>query len=147
MMLWWNHCKWVCTSTKAAGRSTIATATTGATLVNRPRDLYQFWQEWTVGFNGRKPARKDFTTAKRNNRKNNIKQKFYRCLKVWKVQARLIDGGMSIIAANNQISQVTGARTVTKVIDTLVQFNRVYGADGGDKIYKGLSVNYCQLRC
>jgi hypothetical protein len=38
---------------------------------------------------------------------------------------------MSIIAANNQISQVTGARTVTKVIDTLIQFNRVYEADGG----------------
>jgi hypothetical protein len=40
----------------------------------------------------------------------------------------LIDGGMSIIAANNRISQVTGARTVTKVIDTLIQFNRVYAS-------------------
>jgi hypothetical protein len=47
-----------------------------ATLVNQPRDLYQLWQEWMEGINCRKPA-KDFTTAERNNRKNNIKQKFY----------------------------------------------------------------------
>lgn len=101
-----------------------------ATLHPRVRDLYQLWEEWTQGIGGRKPA-KNFTNAERNNTSGGIKQKFYRRLNVWKTQARLIDGGMALIAANDQILSVTGAKTVTGVINKLIAFKGLYKDDGG----------------
>jgi hypothetical protein len=101
-----------------------------ATLTSRPRDLMQLWEEWTVGIGDRKAA-KDFTTAERNNKVGGTKQRFYRRLLVWKTQARLIDGGMSLIAANNRITSITGASTVTGVITKLIAFKKMYAADGG----------------
>jgi hypothetical protein len=101
-----------------------------ARLINRPRDLYVLWREWIEGVNGNKPA-KDFTTAERNNSRDGMKQKFYRRLHVWKIQCRLIDGGMSIIAANNRICSITGERSVTKIIDKLISFRNVYKEHGG----------------
>ena len=99
-----------------------------ATLHPRPRDLMQLWEEWTSGVDGRKAA-KDFTTSERNSKPN--KQKYYRRLLVWKTQARLIDGGMSLLAANNRITTITGASTVTGVINTLIAFKKTYLAQGG----------------
>jgi hypothetical protein len=101
-----------------------------ATLHPRPRDLYQLWQEWTTGIDGRKAA-KDFTSSERNNKTSGIKQKFYRRLLVWKTQARLIDGGMSLIAANTRIVSITGASTITGIIGKLIRFKTVYKDDGG----------------
>ena len=60
-----------------------------------------------------------------------IKQKFYRRLLIWQTQARLIDGGMSLIAANERILTVTGERTITKMINRLIAFKKVYKEDGG----------------
>ena len=57
-----------------------------ATLSPCPKDLYQLWQEWTVGIDGRKAA-KDFTQAERNQKLHGIKQKFYRRLLIWQTQA------------------------------------------------------------
>ena len=57
--------------------------------------------------------------------------KFYRRLLVWKTQARLVDGGMSLLAANQRIHTITGGKTVTAVIDKLIAFKRAYAADGG----------------
>jgi hypothetical protein len=102
-----------------------------ATLTSRPRDLMQLWEEWTVGIGGDRKAAKDFTTAERNNKVGGTKQRFYRRLLVWKTQARLIDGGMSLIAANNRITSITGASTVTGVITKLIAFKKMYAADGG----------------
>jgi hypothetical protein len=70
-----------------------------ANLHPRPKDLIQLWAEWTTGIDGRKPA-KEFTTAERNNRVGGIKQKFYRRLLIWQTQARLVDGGMSLIESS-----------------------------------------------
>ena len=50
---------------------------------------------------------------------------------VWQTQARLVVGGMSILAANNRIMSVTGARTITQVIQKLIDFKKEYKADGG----------------
>lgn len=101
-----------------------------ATLVDKPKDLYVLWQEYTVGVGGRKPA-KDFSNAEKNNRALGIKQKYYRRLHVWQVQARLIDGGLSVVAANTKILQATGARSLTKIIDMLIKFKEVYKNNGG----------------
>jgi hypothetical protein len=60
-----------------------------------------------------------------------MKQKFYWRLHVWKIQCHLIDGGMSIIAANNRICSITGERSVTKIIDKLISFRNVYKEHGG----------------
>ena len=86
----------------------------------------QLWMEWNVGLDGRKPA-KEFTTRERNQKLNGIKQKYYRRRCVWIVQARLLNGGMTLIEANTKIHQVTGGKTVTQVIDRMIQFQRVYG--------------------
>jgi hypothetical protein len=101
-----------------------------ATLHPRPRDLFQLWEEWTTGIDGRKAA-KDFTSSERNSRVGGIKQKFYRRLLVWKTQARLVDGGMSLIAANNRITTITGSTTLTGVINRLIAFKRTYRDTGG----------------
>jgi len=101
-----------------------------ATLHPRPRDLLQLWEEWTTGIDGRKAA-KDFTSRERSNRVGGLKQKYYRRLLVWKTQARLIDGGMSLIAANNRITTITGATTITGVINRLIAFKKTYQAEGG----------------
>jgi hypothetical protein len=101
-----------------------------ATLHPRPWDLYELWKEWTQGLEGRKAA-KDFTIAERNNRNDGLKQKFYRRLFVWKTQARLIDGGMSLIAANTRIVEVTGASTITAIINKLIAFKALYRDRGG----------------
>jgi hypothetical protein len=101
-----------------------------ATLHPRPRDMVQLWTEWTFGIDGRKAA-KDFTKRERNNKVSGTKQKFYRRLIVWQTQARLVDGGMSIVAANNRIMTITGASTLTGVISKLIQFKKVYRDTGG----------------
>jgi hypothetical protein len=101
-----------------------------ATLTSRPRDLMQLWEEWTVGIGDRKAAR-DFTISERNNKVGGTKHRYYRRLLVWKTQARLIDGGMSLLAANNRITTITGASTVTGVITKLIAFKKTYAADGG----------------
>jgi hypothetical protein len=54
------------------------------------------------------------------------RQKFYLRLIVWQTQARLVDGGMSIVAANNTIMTITGASTLTGVINKLIEFKKVY---------------------
>jgi hypothetical protein len=100
-----------------------------ATLNPRPRDLFELWQEWTEGIGDRKPA-KHFTTAERNRKALGLKQKFYRRLLVWKTQARLIDGGMSVAEANHRIHTITGATTVTGVINKLIEFKRIYQPTG-----------------
>jgi hypothetical protein len=96
-----------------------------ATLSDRPKDLYELWQEWIDGIGDRKAA-KNFTSKERNNTTGGLKQKFYRRLLVWKTQARLIDGGMSVAAANDRIHTITGAATVTGVINKLIEFKRIY---------------------
>jgi hypothetical protein len=101
-----------------------------ATLHPRPRDLMQLWQEWTEGIGDRKAA-KDFTTAERNNKQGGIKQKFYRRLLIWKTQARLVDGGMNIVAANKKIHDITGATTISGVIERLIDFRKVFARNGG----------------
>jgi hypothetical protein len=95
------------------------------TLNGRPRHLFELWQEWTEGINGQKPA-KNFTAVERNNKTGGLKQKFYRRLMVWKTQARLIDGGMSVAEANHRIHTITGATTVTGVTNKLIEFKRIY---------------------
>ena len=74
---------------------------------------------------------KDFTAAERNQKLNGSNQKYYSRLLIWKTQARLIDGGMSLIAANNRISTITGETSVTKIINKLIQFKRVDKDRGG----------------
>jgi hypothetical protein len=66
------------------------------------------WQEYTIGIGERK-AVKAFTMAKRNNRIGGIKQKYWCRSHVWHTQAKLVNGGMSIVAANALILRVTGA--------------------------------------
>lgn len=99
-----------------------------ATLAPRIRDLTQLWLEYTTGIDGRKAA-KDFSPAERG--AAGVKQKYYRRMNVWRIQARLMDGGMNVYAANALISQVTGGNTVTKVIDTIIKFKRTYASAGG----------------
>ena len=91
--------------------------------------MFVLWDEWMFGIDGRKAA-KSFTSAEKNNRKNGIKQKYHNRSLVWRVQARLIDGGHSIISANAKIATVTGAKTVTSTINKLREFNQSYGALG-----------------
>jgi hypothetical protein len=101
-----------------------------ATLCDRPRDLQQLWNEWMAGIGGRKPA-KSFTLKERSNPEHGIKQKYWRRLQVWKIQARLIDAGHSIYSANALILQTTGAKSVTQVINRILQFKKVYESEGG----------------
>jgi hypothetical protein len=101
-----------------------------ATLHPRPRDLLQLWEEWTTDIDGRKAA-KDYTSRERSNRVGGLKQKHYRRLLVWKTQAQLIDGGMSLIAANNKITTITRATNSTGVINRIIAFKKTYQAGGG----------------
>jgi hypothetical protein len=102
---------------------------TRASLHPKPRDLFMMWLEYTVGIGERKAA-KDFSMAERNNRIGGIKH--WRRSHVWHTQAKLVDGGMSIVAANALISRVrTGARTVTQAIDKILGFKRLYKESGG----------------
>jgi len=101
-----------------------------ATLHPRPRDLVQLWTEWTTGIDGRKAA-KDSTKTERNSRVNGVKQKFYRRLLLWQTQARLVDGGMSLCAANNRLLTITGATNPTGVINKLIEFKKLYRNEGG----------------
>jgi hypothetical protein len=102
-----------------------------ATLHPRPRDLVlQLWEEWTTCIDGRKAA-KDFTSRERSNRVGGLKRKYCRRLLVWKTQAPSINGGMSLIAANNRITTITGATTITGVINRLIAFKKTYQAEGG----------------
>jgi hypothetical protein len=103
---------------------------TRASLHPKPRDLFMMWLEYTTGIGERKAA-KDFTMAERNNRIGGIKQKYWRRSHVWHTQAKLVDGGMSIVAANALISRVTGAQTVTQAIDKIIGFKRLYKETGG----------------
>ena len=107
-----------------------------ATLVKRPKDLFVLWDKWMYGIDGRKPA-KSFTTAERNNTRDGLKQKYYRRAYIWQVQARLIDGGHSIISANAKISTITGAKNITGVINKLVDFNKIYGDRGHPELCNG----------
>jgi hypothetical protein len=43
----------------------------------------------------------------------------------------LCDGGMDIIGANTRIHEITGASTITGVINKLVEFRRIYKDSGG----------------
>ena len=101
-----------------------------ARLVGRPKDLIHLWFEFTEGINGNKPA-KAFTIRERSNSQFGLKQKYYRRMHVWRTMGTLIDGGHTVRAAANLIHQVTGQSTVTKVIDTLIQFKKTYKDDGG----------------
>ena len=99
-----------------------------AALSKKPRSLYQLWTEWQQGIDGNKPA-KDFTKAERNSKNN--KQKFYRRLNVWALQAKLLRQGHSILSANDHIHTVTGGKTVTAVIDKIISYKREYKDQGG----------------
>jgi hypothetical protein len=96
--------------------------------LSRPKDLTELWLEYTNGLHGRKAA-KEFTSAEKNAK--GTKQKYYRRLNIWRIQGRLMDGGMNVYAANALIAQVTGARTVTTTIDKIVAFKKVYENQGG----------------
>ena len=99
-----------------------------ACLLPRPKDLTELWMEYSHGIAGRKAARL-FTLSERNDRKN--KQKFYNRMNVWKTQARLIDGGMNVYAANQRIVEITGSKSITGIIRKLVEFKKTYKDNGG----------------
>jgi hypothetical protein len=89
------------------------------------------WLEYTIVIGERKAAQ-DFTMAERNNRiLGGIKQKYWRWSHVWHTQAKLVNGGMSIVAANALISRITSAQTVTQAIDKIIGFKRLYKESGG----------------
>mmetsp|Transcript_45116 Transcript_45116/g.109798 ORF Transcript_45116/g.109798 Transcript_45116/m.109798 type:complete len:425 (+) Transcript_45116:3251-4525(+) len=100
-----------------------------ATLHPCPRDLVMLWTEYNVGLDGRKPAR-DFTNSERT-QTNQMKQKYWRRQHVWRVQAILLTGGLSLLEANNKILQVTGGKNVTQIINALILHRKTYKSDGG----------------
>ena len=73
-----------------------------ATLYPRPRFLTQLWDEWMIGLEGRKPARK-FTAYERGQ----VKAKYCQRKPFWLLMERLIKGRRyTATAALNKIAQV-----------------------------------------
>ena len=91
-----------------------------ARLMDRPRCLHDLWEEYSVGYGDNKPA-KEFNTVERNNRLLNVKQKYYRRNKVWKLQLYLINHGLNIQAANHKIHTAFGTTRVTKIINLAIK--------------------------
>jgi hypothetical protein len=88
------------------------------------------WLEYTTGIGERKAA-KEFTMAECYNIIESIKQKYWDRPHVWHTQAKLVDGGMSIVAANALISSVTSAQTVTQAKDKNIGSKQLYNESGG----------------
>lgn len=102
-----------------------------AVLVERPRSLFELWEEYQTGIHGNKPA-KNFTSAERNNRANGIKQKYYRRNKVWQLQLYLIEkGGLSIHDACDKIMRHYNSIHITHIISGIIKDNKTYKAVGG----------------
>lgn len=95
-----------------------------ARLMERPKSLFELHEEYIHGHGQNKPA-KSFTTEERNSRVDGIKQKYYRRMKVWKLQTYLINGGYTIHAANAKIQAVYQTDKVTQIIDKIIRDSKV----------------------
>jgi hypothetical protein len=99
----------------AAGLQNLARAA-NASLSPCPRNLYDLWTEYTVGFGGRKPA-SQFSHCERGKSKH----KFFRRNVVWKMVKHLVDLGITSDMAIDRIYAVYGAQTsVTKIINAII---------------------------
>lgn len=91
-----------------------------ATLAKTPRTLAELWEEYQFGIGNRKPA-KDFTSQERGNRRNGLKQKYYRRKFVWWTIEELMARGDSRDAAIHKIRSAYGFRcSVTTIINKLI---------------------------
>jgi hypothetical protein len=91
-----------------------------AKLVPRPRTLMELWTEYTQGINGNKPAR-EFTARERNNRRDGIKQKYFRRKVVWQMIDRKVREGMTATAACHAIRSAYGFQlSVTQIINMMM---------------------------
>jgi hypothetical protein len=98
-----------------------------ATLMARPRSLYELWLEYTQGHNGAKPAR-EFTARERNNRRSGIKQKYYRRKYVWDLVSTMVREGYTAHAACNRIMMVYGFnKSVSQIIEHIRQDKSLEG--------------------
>jgi hypothetical protein len=84
-----------------------------------PKDPTELWWENVNGIYGKKSV-KEFTSAEKNAK--GTKQKYYRRLNIWRIQERLMDGGVNVYAASALIAPVTGVRTVASTVDKIFAF-------------------------
>ena len=91
-----------------------------AKLMAQPRSLGELWHEFQFGYGRNKPA-KDFTREERNNKTENIKQKYYRRKKIWRLQCYLMNfaPNMKIEEVNRQITRVYRTGIPTRLVDAI----------------------------
>ncbi|CAB9496607.1 expressed unknown protein [Seminavis robusta] len=94
-----------------------------ARLCDRPRSLNELWREFTHGIGDNKPA-KDFTVAEKNNKLLNIKQKYWRRRRLWRVQAFLVVRCKFTCHEANAMIQTCYGGTVTSVINRIDKDSR-----------------------
>ena len=86
-----------------------------AMLSNCPRSLFELWQEYEFGLQGRKAAKR-FTSRERGR----VKYKYHRRKVVWDTILRLLGRGHSIHTAVGEIERVYGeGKTVSTYINLL----------------------------
>ncbi len=90
-----------------------------STLSPHPKDLHELWQEYEFGIGGRKPA-KLFTAQERGKEKF----KYSRRKVAWDTVERLVRAGHTAQVAIDNIYDVYGNLTVSKLISKLRQDNQ-----------------------
>ena len=91
-----------------------------AQLSDNPKTLYDVWEDYCVGVDGRKPAR-EFTPQERGK----VKHKFTRRKVVWDTILRLIHAGLTAEAAIEKIYDAYGReKAVTAIINSMKKHRR-----------------------
>ena len=92
-----------------------------AELVPNIRNLAELWDEWKFGIGGRKPAQ-FFTQQERGGYGNNgKKQRYYRRLKIWLLQQKLVNEGHPIGVANLAIREAYGRNLSLTNLSKMIQ--------------------------
>ena len=84
-------------------------------MIDKPRSLYELWEEYWFGIGDNKAA-KDFTTDDRNGLGKPFANKYSRRNRIWRIQHYLINCGLDIHAANRRIKDVYGTDRITSLI-------------------------------
>jgi len=112
-----------------------------AQLAKHIRSLLELWRECNFGIGTNKPARQ-FTSAERN-QSTNVKMMYSRRLCIWRVQVYLLNGGLTIEAANQRIVDAYSTDKIAAIIICIKrdQKNQSYGFVGGQRFHPRLLIN------
>ena len=91
-----------------------------AKLATNLRSLLDFWREYQFGIGDNKPAR-SFTNAEKNQQGAAFKQKYWRRMKIWRIQSYLINASLTIEEANQRIINAFEHDSPTAIIHCIIR--------------------------